>query len=106
MEEASPVAENGEDEGVQTQDLLDVGEDEGVRTQDLLDIGDEEGSMSRKRAALYVLPFFSLGVANLILLLFWGLHPLWAFMIFPPILFTCVLTWIAFRTGFVGDRDE
>jgi hypothetical protein len=37
----------------------------------------------------------------------WGLRPLWAFLILPPILFVSVLGYIAFRTGLVGNRlDE
>ncbi|MHB9288512.1 hypothetical protein ACKVMT_15885 [Halobacteriales archaeon Cl-PHB] len=63
----------------------------------------EEPERNRKRAALAVLPFLLLGVGNLILLLGWGLKPLWAFLILPPILFISVIGWIAFRTGFVRD---
>jgi hypothetical protein len=53
-----------------------------------------------------VLPFLALGVGNLVLLLAWGLRPLWAFLIFPPILFVSVLGYIAFRSGFVRERVE
>ena len=60
--------------------------------------------LNRKRAALYVLPFLLLGLADVVLLLGWGLKPLWAFLILPPILFVSVLGWIAFRTGFVQDH--
>ena len=59
-----------------------------------------EAQMSRKRAFLAVLPFLLLGVADLVLLLLWGLDPLWGFMIFPPILFISAIGWIAFRSGF------
>jgi hypothetical protein len=58
---------------------------------------------SRKRAFLAVLPFVLLGLADVVLLLFWGLNPLWGFVILPPILFISVIGWIAFRTGFVRD---
>jgi hypothetical protein len=65
-----------------------------------------ETDLDRKRAALAVLPFLALGVGNLVLLLAWGLRPLWAFLIFPPILFVSVLGYIAFRSGFVRERGE
>jgi hypothetical protein len=65
-----------------------------------------ETDLDRKRAALAVLPFLALGVGNLVLLLEWGLRPLWAFLIFPPILFVSVLGYIAFRSGFVRERGE
>jgi hypothetical protein len=62
--------------------------------------------LDRKQAALAVLPFLLLGLGNLVLLLGWGLKPLWAFLILPPILFISVLAWIAFRTGFVRNQGE
>lgn len=62
----------------------------------------EESALNRRRAALAVLPFLLLGLANVALLYGWGLRPLWAFVILPPILFISALGWIAFRTGFVG----
>jgi len=64
----------------------------------------DEGGYRRKRAALAVLPFLLLGVADVVLLLQWGINPLWGFMILPPILFMSALAWIAFRSGFVGNR--
>lgn len=66
--------------------------------------GGREQGPNRKRAALAVLPFLLLGVADVVLLLGWGLRPLWAFLIFPPIVFVSALTWIAFRSGFARDR--
>ncbi|SEP91283.1 hypothetical protein [Natrinema salaciae] len=59
---------------------------------------DEAGS--RRRAARYVAPFLALGLFNLGLLLRWGLDPLWAFAILPPILFLSGIGWVAFRYGF------
>lgn len=79
---------------------------EAVETRDLLDDTDGEDVISRKRALLYVSPFLLLGLADLVLLLGWGLDPLWGFMILPPILFMSVLTWLAFRTGFASDRVD
>jgi hypothetical protein len=64
------------------------------------------GGYDRKQAMLAVAPFLFLGIADLVLLLVWGLDPLWGFMILPPILFMSVLAWIGFRTGFVGDRAD
>jgi len=75
-------------------------------TADLLEDDDEgrvEG-MTRKKATLYIAPFVAIDLFDLVLLLGWGLDPLWGFMILPPILFVSVLGWIAFRTGFASDR--
>ncbi|WP_181685531.1 hypothetical protein [Halorhabdus salina] len=60
----------------------------------------------RRQALKAVTPFLALGLADLLLLLGWGLDPLWGFMILPPILFISVLAWIGFRTGFISDRAE
>jgi len=65
-----------------------------------------EVTLNRKQATFAVLPFLFLGLADLVLLLFWGLDPLWGFMILPPILFISVLAWIAFRTGFIRNEGE
>jgi hypothetical protein len=64
------------------------------------DLLDRE-ELDRTRALKAVAPFLLLGLADVVLLLGWGLQPLWAFVILPPILFVSVLGWIAFRTGFV-----
>lgn len=61
---------------------------------------------NRRRAALAILPFLLLGLADLLLLLQWGLNPLWGFVILPPILFISAIGWIAFKTGFIRDRTE
>ena len=63
-----------------------------------------ETDRNRRRAALYALPFLALGVGNAILILNFGLEPLWAFAQLPPILFTTVLTYIVFSTDFLDDR--
>lgn len=60
----------------------------------------DRAEISRKRAFFAVLPFLLLGIADVVLLLVWGLDPLWGFMIFPPILFISVIGWLAFRSGF------
>jgi len=63
-------------------------------------------ALNRWQAVKAVTPFLLLGLADLVLLLEWGLEPLWGFMILPPILFISVLAWIAFRTGFTQDRGQ
>lgn len=65
-----------------------------------------EGELNRKRAVLAVLPFLFLGLADVALILGWGLKPIWGFLILPPILFVCVLAYISFRTGFVQERPD
>jgi hypothetical protein len=64
----------------------------------------DSASGNRKRAALAILPFLLLGLADILLLLFWGLNPLWGFVILAPILFISVLGWIAFKTGFIREQ--
>ncbi|MFB6157210.1 MAG: hypothetical protein ABEJ34_05150 [Haloferacaceae archaeon] len=66
--------------------------------------GDGGGGRNRKRALLAVAPFLALGLADVLLLLGWGIDPLWAFAILPPILFVSVLAWIAFSTDFLDGR--
>ncbi|WP_233204238.1 hypothetical protein [Halegenticoccus soli] len=65
----------------------------------------EGGGRNRKRAFLAVLPFLAIGLFDLVLLLFWGIEPLWAFAILPPILFCTVLAWIVFSTDFLEGRS-
>jgi len=62
------------------------------------------GEKNRKRAALAVAPFLAIGLADVVLLLGWGIEPLWAFAILPPILFCSVLAYIVFSTDFLEDR--
>jgi len=75
-------------------------------TADLLedDASDDSIGVDRWTATKYIAPFVFIGLFDLVLLLGWGLDPLWGFMILPPILFVSVLGWIAFRTGFASDR--
>ena len=58
----------------------------------------------RLRAVLSVLPFLGLGIADVVLLLWWGIDPLWGFMILPPILFCSALAYLVFSTDFLDDR--
>lgn len=63
-----------------------------------------DGSGNRKRAALASAPFLAIGLADVLLLLFWGIEPLWGFAILPPILFCTALAWIVFSTDFLHGR--
>jgi len=65
---------------------------------------EEQDTPNRKRAALAVVPFLVLGVANVGLILGMGLRPLWGFVLLPPVLFLSVLAWIAFSNDFLADR--
>lgn len=67
---------------------------------------DDDYPITRKRAVLWALPFIALGLINLVLLLGWGLKPLWGFLIFPPIAFVSVLCYLALRTGLASSRIE
>lgn len=67
-------------------------------------LSQDEDAPNRRRALLAVTPFLLLGLADVLLLLFWGIEPLWAFAILPPILFCTVLAWLAFSTDFLDDR--
>jgi hypothetical protein len=64
----------------------------------------DSSSKNRKRAALAVAPFLAIGLGNVVLLLGWGIEPLWAFALLPPILFCSVLAYIVFSTDFLDDR--
>ncbi|WP_049888493.1 hypothetical protein [Natrinema sp. J7-2] len=59
-----------------------------------------DGTGDRRRAARYVAPLLAVGVVTLGLLLRWGLDPLWAFAVLPPMLFLSGIAWVAFRYGF------
>jgi len=63
-----------------------------------------ESGRHRRRAALYSLPFLFLGISSVALILSWGLEPLWAFLLLPPILFMTGLTYLVFSTDFLEDR--
>ncbi len=63
-----------------------------------------DSGRNRRRAILYSMPFLALGIGNVILILWWGLEPLWAFALLPPILFTTFLTYLVFSTDFLEGR--
>lgn len=86
--------------------MADGVHDEGA-TEDRPDLDPElggGGDRNRRRAVVYVAPFLALGIADVLLLLWWGIDPLWGFMILPPILFCSVLAYLAFSTDFLDDR--
>jgi hypothetical protein len=76
----------------------------GTDTGDEAEAGPDGETHSRKWAVLAVLPFLAIGLADVILLLYWGIEPLWGFAILPPILFCTVLAWIVFSTDFLEGR--
>lgn len=67
-------------------------------------LASDTGGKNRKRAVLAVLPFLGVGLFTVVLLFNWGLEPLWAFAILPPILFCSALAYIVFSTDFLDDR--
>jgi hypothetical protein len=64
---------------------------------------DDGPGMSRLRATLAILPFLVLGLTTVVLVLQWGLKPLWVFVMLPPVLFISVIGWIAFKYGIGED---
>ncbi|WP_049921035.1 hypothetical protein [Halopiger djelfimassiliensis] len=60
----------------------------------------ERRGSGRRRAAVSIAPFLALGLGHLVTLFFWGVDPLWAFAILPPILAVTAIAWVAFRHGF------
>ncbi|SHH64149.1 hypothetical protein [Halobaculum gomorrense] len=68
------------------------------------DASDEEVGRGRLWAVLAVLPFLAIGLADVVLLLTWGIDPLWGFAILPPILFCSVLAYLVFSTDFLEGR--
>ena len=62
---------------------------------------------NRKRALLAILPLVAIAAFDLVLLLVWGLKPLWAFAILPPMIFITVLGWIYFSAeDNEADQDD
>lgn len=70
-------------------------------------IGDETDPHARNRwrATVAVLPFLVLGLSDVLLVVYWGIDPLWGFLILPPIIFITVVGWLGFRTGFARERQ-
>ena len=67
---------------------------------------EDDDRISRWRAGLYISPFVAIGLADVLILLWWGIDPLWGFMILPPILAISILGYIGFRHGFIRNVGE
>lgn len=65
-------------------------------------VGDD--SRNRRRAALATLPFLLLGLGIVAFGVVASPRPLFGFLIFPPVVFISVLTYLAFRSRFDADR--
>ena len=83
----------------------EAGSVDGPPRAEMLDDEIRDTGRKRKRAALYSMPFLLLGLGNVVLILSWGLEPLWAFALLPPILFCTVLTYLVFSTDFLEGRE-
>lgn len=67
--------------------------------------GDSDGERPGARtAALIVVPLFLLGAGNVVLILQWGLNPVWGLLLFPPVFFISAIGWIAISGG-LADGD-
>ncbi len=66
----------------------------------------ETDDVDRWQATKAVLPFMALGLIDLVLILKWGLNPLWGFAILPPMIFISILAWISFKSGFISENSE
>lgn len=88
-----------------TGDADDSSTQDQLSREELLDSEVLASGRKRKRAALYSLPFLLLGLSNVVLILWWGIEPLWAFLLLPPILFCTALTYIVFSTDFLEGRE-
>ena len=60
--------------------------------------------LNRKRVALVMVPLLALGLADVTLIVLWGVNPVLGLAVLPPILFVTALGWVAIRGGLVEDR--
>ena len=67
-------------------------------------MSESEEGLNRKRVALVVVPLLALGLADVALIILWGVNPLLGLAVLPPILFVTVLAWVALSGGLVDDR--
>lgn len=65
---------------------------------------DDAPDRNYRRGALAVLPFLAIGLADVGLVVAYGVDPVWGLAVVPPIAFICALAWIAFSTEFLEDR--
>lgn len=68
--------------------------------------GEETARPDRRRAMLAILPFLALGLADVALVVTWGLDPLWAGLVLVPILAVSVLGWFALAKGVATPGTE
>jgi hypothetical protein len=68
-------------------------------------MSESEGkALNRTRVALIMVPLLALGLADVALIVLWGVNPLLGLAVLPPILFVTALGWVAIRGGLVNDR--
>lgn len=67
--------------------------------------GEPTTASKTRKAAVVVVPFLILGLGNAVLILQWGLNPVWGLLLFPPVLFISAIGWIAISGGIV-DRES
>jgi hypothetical protein len=68
-------------------------------------MSESEGKvLNRKRVALVMVPLLALGLADVALIVLWGVNPVLGLAVLPPILFVTALGWVAIRGGLVEDR--
>ncbi|MFB6284129.1 MAG: hypothetical protein ABEK59_09405 [Halobacteria archaeon] len=58
---------------------------------------DKEFEVNRWRAAKAIVPLLMVGVINVVLLFFWGVDPVWAFVVIPPLSIPVTLGWLYFK---------
>lgn len=66
------------------------------------DDAEETTGVDWKRATLIIIPFLALGVGNGVLIVQWGLNPIWGLMLLGPVIFVSIIGWLAIRGG-IGD---
>lgn len=69
-------------------------------------MSESEDVLNRKRVALVMVPLLALGLADVALIVLWGVNPLLGLAVLPPILFVTALGWVAIRGGLVENRLE
>ena len=67
-------------------------------------MSESKEGLNRKRVALVVIPLLALGLADVTLIILWGVNPLLGLAVLPPILFVTVLAWVALSGGLVENR--
>lgn len=65
----------------------------------MTDDDSEGGRSGTTETALIVVPLFLLGAGNVVLILQWGINPIWGLLLFPPVVFISAIGWIAIRGG-------